>query len=298
MQGKNWCFTINNPNETVRDVLASLHPTTAKYVVFGNETGDSGTPHLQGYIQFNTNQRLLAAKAHLGGTCHLSLSRGTPEQASAYCKKDGDYQEFGEITVRVKKVAPLDAFIEYIKQLDHRPSERELIAEFPKLMLLYGKRVWPIIDGLLPVPVFLDQPAPRAWQSDLELELQGEPDDRSVFFYVDPEGEKGKSWFVKYMLQKKPDEVQFLKLGKREDLAYAIDPTKRIFLFDIPRGGMEFVQYTVFEQLKDRLVFSSKYESQTKILHKQPHVVVFCNEDPDMNKMSIDRYSIRNYFNA
>lgn len=83
-----------------------------------------------------------------------------------------------------------------------------------------------------------------------------------------------------------------LSIGKNADLAHAIDESKRVFVFDIPRGSMEYLQYGILEQLKNRMVFSAKYNSTTKILHQKPHVIVFCNEDPDMDKMTNDRYNI------
>nr|AUF34970.1 putative replication-associated protein [uncultured virus] len=92
------------------------------------------------------------------------------------------------------------------------------------------------------------------------------------------------------MLTQFPDKVQILSGGKRDDIAHAIDPSKQIFLFNVPRGGMEYLQYTILEQIKDRMVFSPKYNSQTKILRNRAHVVVFSNEMPDIEKMTHDRY--------
>ena len=96
------------------------------------------------------------------------------------------------------------------------------------------------------------------------------------------------------MVSKYPNDTQVLSIGKRDDVAHALDQTKKIFLFNVPRGGMEFFQYTTVEQLKDRMVFSPKYDSKTKIWREKVHVVVFCNEEPDMAKMTADRYIIMN----
>ena len=57
---------------------------------------------------------------------------------------------------------------------------------------------------------------------------------------------------------------------------------------------MEYFNYTVVEQLKDRVVFSPKYDSGTKVLTHNPHIVVFCNEMPDLTKMTFDRFAITN----
>ena len=67
----------------------------AGYVIFGREKGDNGTPHLQGYVELLTRQRLQPVKVLLGGRAHCEISRGTSHQAIEYCKKEGDYEEYG-----------------------------------------------------------------------------------------------------------------------------------------------------------------------------------------------------------
>ena len=132
---------------------------------------------------------------------------------------------------------------------------------------------------------------------DLESELDSDPDDRSIIFYVDTEGNKGKTWFQRYYMSKHPDKVQVLSGGKRDDIAHSVEKTKSTFFFNIPRGGMEYLPYTILEQMKDQMVYSPKYSSQMKYLSKCPHVVVFCNEQPMMDRMSEDRYVIRTEYN-
>jgi hypothetical protein len=109
---------------------------------------------------------------------------------------------------------------------------------------------------------------------------------RKIIFVVDPTGGSGKSWFVRWWLSTNGELTQVLSIGKRDDLAYAIDESKKFFLFDIPRSQSEFFQYSVVEKLKDRMVFSPKYGSRTKMLQHCPHVVVFMNEEPDRNKLA------------
>jgi hypothetical protein len=136
--------------------------------------------------------------------------------------------------------------------------------------------------------------SPRQWQTDLAGVLDAPcDDDRSVLFYVDEEGGKGKSWFQAWYLSTRPERAQVLSAGKRDDIAHTIDKSKLVFFFNIPRGGMEYLQYTILEQLKDRMIYSPKYNSTMKYLSGVPHVVVFCNEQPDMEKMTGDRYIIK-----
>lgn len=91
MSSKRWCFTLNN--YTAEDVAKFL-ALTCVYLVVGREVGDSGTPHLQGFIIWDSMKRLSAVKK-IDGRAHWEPARGTTDQASDYCKKDGDYEERG-----------------------------------------------------------------------------------------------------------------------------------------------------------------------------------------------------------
>jgi len=87
-----WCFTLNNYTEEERDALRSLK---CKYIVFGYERGEEGTPHLQGYVHLSTQKTLSAMKKFIP-RAHLEPRRGTIDEAVDYCKKDGDFEEYGE----------------------------------------------------------------------------------------------------------------------------------------------------------------------------------------------------------
>jgi len=91
-RARGWCFTLNNYGELHELLLRRLN---YKYLVYGREVGESGTPHLQGYVFFQ-NQRTLSQVRKLIPGAHLSVRGGTHEQASDYCKKDGDFYEDGE----------------------------------------------------------------------------------------------------------------------------------------------------------------------------------------------------------
>jgi len=75
----------------------SFLPEDAEYYVFGREVGESGTPHLQGYVCLKEKKALSWIKKHIHSGAHWEVMRGTPEQAAEYCKKDGDFVEVGEI---------------------------------------------------------------------------------------------------------------------------------------------------------------------------------------------------------
>lgn len=298
LQSRRWVFTLNNPTDADRTLVADLGShELCKYLIVGRELGESGTPHLQGFVVFHRSTRRTRV-AGLLPRAHLEVTVGTSEQAATYCKKEGDYDEYGTFPTNNttnnyinELTAWGDAFIE---TEGRAPTSPEIARAHPTAYLRYP-RICRLFEMRAPVPNLRDG-EPREWQSALESDLNEDPDDRSVIFYVDDEGGKGKSWFQAWYLSKYPEKTQVLSAGKRDDIAHTVDKTKSVFFFNIPRGGMEYLQYTILEQLKDRMVFSPKYNSQMKYLTKTPHVVVFCNEAPDMQKMSADRYVIRSEY--
>lgn len=94
-----YCFTINNPAEDAQLHLLALE---FRYLVFGREVGESGTPHLQGYIHF-ANKRDFAAVKKMYPGWHVEKRLGTVDQAVDYCKKDGDFTELGDKPLNPKE---------------------------------------------------------------------------------------------------------------------------------------------------------------------------------------------------
>lgn len=287
-------FTINNPTDVDRLHVANLGDgPLVRYLVVGREIGQSGTPHLQGFVIFVTKTTFARVKDHLP-RAHIQHAVATSAQASAYCKKDGDFDEYGALPVGNTKNSVLEDLYawghQFITDNGRAPSPREIATAHPTAFVRYP-RVCELLQHWAPVPE-LRSGEPRPWQLELEQQLNADADDRTVNFFIDEQGGKGKSWFQGWYLSKYPDKTQILSIGKRDDIAHTIDQTKSVFLFNVPRGAIDMLQYTILEQLKDRIVFSPKYNSTMKMFMTKVHVVVFVNEQPDFTKMSEDRYVI------
>ncbi|UOF80447.1 rep protein [Naiadivirus vacaense] len=292
-KSRRFCFTLNNPTDDECQALVDfLDGDRCVYGVFGRETGAEGTPHLQGFLILPTPQRFSFLHRAISPRLHLETTRGTSQQASDYCKKDGDYEEFGVFPASQGKRTDIEAFTTWVKEQSTSPSEREVARQFPSLYLRYRSSLLDLVEHLRPEPEFGSGGSLREWQRLLVDRLEEAPDDRSVMFYVDESGGMGKSYFVRYCFTKFAGQVQALSVGKRDDLTFAVDTTKSIFIFDIPRLHMEYLQYSVLEKLKDQILFSAKYASRTKFLPNPVHVVVFCNEFPNMEALTEDRFDI------
>ncbi len=93
-----WCFTYNNyPNDFKSSFIPRLRQRS-KLFIFQQERGDTGTPHLQGYAEFQPRQRLTALVKHFPGV-HWEVAVANRETNVAYCSKldsrDGDVFQHG-----------------------------------------------------------------------------------------------------------------------------------------------------------------------------------------------------------
>lgn len=97
---KRWCFTWNNYDqynlETLGDynmfgwylLLEYFSNNNITYII-GSEIGESGTIHLQGYIECNKKKRWSEFKLPIG--IHWESTGGTREHNIIYCSKDLHY---------------------------------------------------------------------------------------------------------------------------------------------------------------------------------------------------------------
>lgn len=104
-KSRNYCFTINNYTQEDLERLHELGAEMTKhhFLIFGLELApETGTKHVQGYIQLNEAQRFKYLHKYFNlqrdnklFRFHIDIANGTPEQNINYCSKDGDFYQYG-----------------------------------------------------------------------------------------------------------------------------------------------------------------------------------------------------------
>lgn len=91
----NVCWTLNNWTDD--EEFALLFPELPiTYICWGEEVGEQGTRHLQGYMELSHKMRLSSIKRLPGfARMHLEMRMGTQDEAINYTKKDGIWIEIG-----------------------------------------------------------------------------------------------------------------------------------------------------------------------------------------------------------
>lgn len=83
---KRWCFTLNNYTEEELIIIGSKVPELCEKYIIGKEVGESGTPHLQGYIELKSKAR---PKGLFGiDRIHWEVARGNRMDNDKYCSKE------------------------------------------------------------------------------------------------------------------------------------------------------------------------------------------------------------------
>lgn len=150
---RNYCFTLNN--YTPEEVPTCL-PQDSTYIIFQKEIGESGTPHLQGYIEYKEAKAIRWVKDHFSARAHLESRRGTQAQAIAYCSKvdsrafqDVEPTEFG---VKKAQGARSDLAIVASKVADVDQDFDEIVQDHPVEFIKYHKGMLALRNYSLPRP--------------------------------------------------------------------------------------------------------------------------------------------------
>ncbi len=260
LKGRKWIFTLNNYTDLEYRTIEQHFQDTTYYCV-GKEVGEEGTPHLQGYLEYK-HAKAFGAIKKLIPRAHIEKGKGSRYQNLTYCSKEGDF--ITNIEMKISKD-------ELIKKRRKALKDKAFAQEYPPNI------VW------------------KPWQKEVIEIIKNKPDKRSINWYWENRGNVGKSYLCKYLAIKYN---VIICEGKKDNIFNQVmscidggkEPT--IILCDIPRTQQDYMNYGAIEQLKNGMLYSGKYEGGQAIF-PIPHIICFSNAEPDMSKMSSDRWVIK-----
>nr|QKV51184.1 putative replication associated protein [Crucivirus sp.] len=308
LKARNWVFTINNYDDEVITLVKTWEQAKDfKCLMFGKEIAPTtGTPHLQGFICFETiksGKQIAALRANN----YWAPMRMKVENNAIYCSKDNtDVTVLGTIPMSQaakgkcgvlgkehgKKAA--NAWEELVKDVEEGMTKKEIERKYAKLVGQYGKGVDRLFESFKPKGDFdllKIYGSYLPWQEVLLSEVAKGPDKRTIHWFWEHKGNAGKSDMCKHLAFQHG--FQPLMNGTTKDLACAWKCGS--VCFDYARDTeCKELNYSVLEAIKNKYLFSSKYDSQTKQSEsfKDVFVVCFANEPPDVRKLSADRWKI------
>lgn len=131
------------------------------------------------------------------------------------------------------------------------------------------------------------------WQLEIENIIKSIPDRRTIHWYWEEEGCRGKTQLLKYLLFKYTH-VEFARCEHSSDICTLADIEKTAYIIDFPRDVKpSFSPWNALEQLKDGLISDAKMKKKCRnVLMNSPHVIVFANWPPEMGFLSKDKLKI------
>jgi hypothetical protein len=109
---------------------------------------------------------------------------------------------------------------------------------------------------------------------------------------LDPAGGTGKSQLAMNMERAHPDEVIKIRSGKTNDMLHYASgkPNPKIVFVDLTRQQQEQTNWQGIEAIKNGDFESYKYNGGKITWTKPPHMVIFSNFPPQLDKLSLDRW--------
>lgn len=277
-RSRNWILTINNFTETQKNEFSKICEKNKYKFIFQIEAGESGTPHIQAWIEA-TNARTFQSVKTLWPDAHIEKCKKR-EAAALYCMKDETRTSetfFTNLTEVELHNLKCDA---ENKKKNKKPTKEDLMGPEPPLE--------DEIEGLTLYP----------YQQKIQDIFDGPVDKRKIYWICD-NGNKGKTSFAKHMCIKYPYNIIYLS-GKGADIKHGVaEYVKQVgnrfkmAIFGFPRSLEDYVSYQSLEEVKDGIFFSGKYESGM-CKYNRPHVICLANFLPDTKKLTADRWEIIN----
>lgn len=257
--------------------------------------------HVQGYIEFNRQKTIHFAKSlpipcETWDSVHLESCKGSSVDNIAYVTKE-ECRVFGPFGFGEPATSGGRPKLEDLGRelLEHR-NIRQFAGEHPGVYIQHNRGLNALLDITSPTPARRDGVVLRLWQQKLSEILAGDIHQRRVYWIWDPNGNTGKSFFVRYLLGRE-DPTLFLSNGRHDRIINAWQG-ESLIIFDFPRDVVQErrgelsdrVPYAPIEQLKNGVAWAG-FAGARPMVRDIPNVVCFANFKPDFAKLSLDRWA-------
>lgn len=296
-RGRNWALTWNNYTaeqlQSLKDKIDGSEWIC--YAIVAKETSQSGTPHLQGYVQILKNAKQGWVIKELGCEgAHIEPARTSADINIRYCsKEDQDPWIYGQTKATHSEAGKVNwqrVHADIARGLDFN----ELSDIYPSVCIRYMHSIGEMIKErkrkieLEESRVAMQGITLKPWQIVVYNRFVNQGN-RKILWVVDEEGGKGKTMLAKYIGLK--NDGLYIENAKKADIAQAWN-LETMIACNLTREKSGKIGYSYLESFKDGCMFSAKYKSKTKITMKNIRVVVFANWFPQFNMMSADRWDI------
>jgi len=125
------CFTWNGYTNTGLQELIQKCTQRSYLYCFGEEVGESGNKHIQGYLEFTKPKRFSTIK-NLIPHAHIEKARGSRQENLTYCSKDGIVHSNFPVPVKQRLLRQFDGVVwkdwqaELINLHDEPPDPRTI----------------------------------------------------------------------------------------------------------------------------------------------------------------------------
>jgi len=205
----------------------------------------------------------------------------------------GEHESISEQTPRQKHVKDILSSRDMDEAMEKDADY--CVRNFNALKTIFSNKMWKQNQGIIVEQL-------NCWQKIVMDKLMSQ-DNRTILFVIDTNGNRGKTFLGLYLRQMFGDKhLTITSSMKERDAAHVLAqaPNLESVTFDYSRQVTpEGFAWGLFETLKNGVVTTGKYQSQTIYFKNFVKVAVFTNHDPSygFHKLSKDRVEVVNLDN-
>lgn len=295
-----WIFVLNNYKDEdvthIKSIECGSNQKVRALQCQSEIAPTTKTPHLQGFIIFNKQQRVKGVKGILNNnTIHLEPMKATKKANLDYTSKSESYDEEADIFISLgdfeTKQGQRNDIRALAKKIDDGASIKDIAKEDPVSFIKYHAGITKYASLVQKIDKdYLDEMKAiqyREWQQKLHDKISEKANSRKIIWVYEKKGNTGKSTFCnKYSAECESDCYYINEIGKIGDAYDGLrnwmqtGKKPRVILIDLARTKEENISiYTFIENVKNGYITCTKYQGETKRF-LTPHIVIFSNWAP------------------